>query len=119
LSQTSPSGRRAPRVTTRLSGEILGRSTQVVSVFDLSRSGCLVRTEKRLAADAVIDLRFQLEDGELLAKARVVESSIDGASLQDGRTSYLSGLRFLDLKPYDEQRLLRYLSQNTQQARED
>jgi c-di-GMP-binding flagellar brake protein YcgR len=114
-----PSGRREPRVTTRLSGEILGRSAQAVSVFDLSRSGCLVGTDKCLAADAVIDVRFQLEDGDLLAKARVVESSIDGATLQDGRTSYLSGLRFLDLKPHDEQRLLRYLTQNTQQPRED
>jgi len=117
--ETPSSGRREPRVATRLSGEILGRAPQAVGVFDLSRSGCLVSTEKRLAPDAVHDVRFDLADGELVVKARVVESSIDGASLQDGTASYLSGMRFLDLRPHDEQRLLRYLSQNTQRLRED
>ena len=102
--------RRTRRVATEAAGEVLGRAGGPLQVVDLSSGGCLVSTEKHLAPGAVLDVRFGLADGELTAKAQVVESSIDGSSLEAETSRYLSGLRFLDLKPPDEQRLLRYLA---------
>ena len=98
------SRRRGPRVTVDLGAILAGRKPRPVRVVDLSILGCLVRAEFALDLGVVVDVRIEMPDGPLPAKARVAEASVDGASLPEGRM-FLAGLEFLGLAAQDEQRL--------------
>jgi len=108
--------RRGRRLSVDLSAEIGGRTRRPVRVADLSRVGCLVRTETALAEGAVVDLTLTLPDGPLRVKARAAASSIDGEA-PAGRPSYLAGLEFLALGAGDEARLRTFLDAEAKRRR--
>ncbi len=94
-----------------------GRAPRVARVVDLSSLGCLLRSEAALARGAVVDLRLQMPDGVLRAKARVAEASIDGDSLPESRQSFLAGLEFLGLAAADEVRLRSFVDAECRRRR--
>jgi hypothetical protein len=98
-------GRREPRVAVDLAVVIGGRVPWTARAVDLSLVGCLVRCEAPLDAGAVVDLRLELPGGAVRAKARVAESSLDGASLPARPQMFLTGLEFMGLGAADEARL--------------
>jgi hypothetical protein len=100
--------RRERRVAVRLPATVAGRSCRQASVVDVSLNGCLLRCETGLDTGSVVDLEIGLPDGPLRTKARVAQSSVDGASLP-GPSRYLSGLEFLGLAAADEPRLRSFL----------
>jgi hypothetical protein len=80
-----------------------------MTLLELSATGCLVRCEGRLVNGAIHDVEIDLADGEaapLLAKVRVADASLDGAS-EESRS--LAGLEFLGLPAVEEVRLRRFL----------
>ncbi len=87
-----------------------GRAPCSVRVVDLSLLGCLVRSESALDLGSVVDIRVELPDGRLHAKARVAETSIDGDSLPDARLRFLAGLEFLGLAAADDVRLRSFVA---------
>jgi len=100
--------RREPRISTALTGSLLGRDPETVSVLDLSLSGCLVRCRTLLDRGAIRDLRLVLGGESLTAKVRVQEASLDGsASEADAR--FLTGLEFLTLPARQALRLRVFL----------
>jgi len=101
-------GRRGRRVTVDLPASVGGRSPHQARVVDVSLVGCLLRCDADLDAGAVVDLVLELPDGEVRTKARVAQSSVDGASLP-GPARYLAGLEFLGLAAADEPRLRSFL----------
>jgi len=98
-------GRREPRITVDLGATLGGRVARVVRVVDLSLVGCLIRSDAPLDAGAVVDLRLEMPDGLLHAKARVAESSLDGASPPGEPQRFLTGLEFMALAAAAEARL--------------
>ena len=96
--------RREPRVAVDFGGTLTGRRPRPVRVVDLSIIGCLVRAEFALDIGVVVDVRIDMPDGALPAKARVADASVDGTSLPEGQV-FLAGLEFLGLAAQDEQRL--------------
>lgn len=108
--------RREPRVTVDLGATLSGRKPRRVHVLDLSILGCLVRAEFALAPGVVVDVRIEMPDGPLPAKARVAEASVDGASLPEGRV-FLAGLEFLGLAAQDEQRLRAFVEEASKRRR--
>jgi len=108
-----PEERRSRRVPVDLAAGLAGRSPRPARVLDASLAGCLVRCEVPLDAGAVVDLRIELPDGPLRAKARVAESSLDGSSLPGPTLHYLAGLEFLRLAAADELRLRSFLEAET------
>jgi hypothetical protein len=106
-------GRRLRRVAVDLAATLGGRSSRAARVLDASRVGCLLRSETPLDVGAVVDLRIELPDGVLRAKARVAETSLDGTSLLGPARRYLAGLEFLGLAAADERRLLSFLETAT------
>jgi hypothetical protein len=88
-----------------------------VRVVDLSLRGCLLRTDSPLDEGAVVDLRLEMPDGALAAKARVAEASIDGDSLAEGGRRCLAGLEFLGLSAPDERRLLAFVGEAAKRRR--
>ena len=102
------SRRRAPRVSTVLTGSLLGREPEEVSVLDLSLTGCLVRCRSLLDRGAIRDLRLVLADESFTAKVRVQEASVDG-SVAMGDARFLAGLQFLTLPAREALRLRAFL----------
>jgi hypothetical protein len=100
--------RRAPRISTALTGSLLGRDPETVSVLDLSLTGCLVRCRSLLDRGAIRDLRLVLGDDSLTAKVRVREASLDGAA-SEGEARFLTGLEFLALPAQQSLRLRAWL----------
>jgi len=101
-------GRRERRVIVDLPASVGGRSSYAAQVVDASLVGCLIRCDADLDAGVVVDLVIELPDGELRAKARVAQSSVDGQSLP-GPARYLAGLEFLGLTAAEEPRLRSFL----------
>ena len=93
-----------------------GRTPRTGRVLDVSVLGCLVRTDTALDQGAVVDVRIEMPDGVLPAKARVAEASVDGASLPEGRL-FLAGLEFLGLSARDEQRLRAFVEDASKRRR--
>lgn len=110
-------GRREPRVAVELAARLGGRSAHAVGVVDLSRVGCLIRSEAPLDAGAVVDLRVELPDGLLRAKARVVESSLDGVSAAGERPRFLTGLEFMGIAAADDVRLRAFVGAAARRGR--
>jgi hypothetical protein len=100
-----------------LSATLGGRLKHPARVVDLSRVGCLVRSEASLDAGAVVNLRVELPDGPLEAKARVAAASIDGDSLPGPARQFLAGLEFLALAAADEVRLRAFLDTEAKRRR--
>jgi hypothetical protein len=88
-----------------------------VGVVDLSRVGCLIRSEAPLDAGAVVDLRVELPDGLLRAKARVVESSLDGVSAAGERPRVRTGLEFMGIAAADDVRLRAFVGAAARRGR--
>lgn len=109
--------RRGQRVAVDLPATLGGRSVRPARVADLSLVGCLVRTGAPLDAGAVVDLRLELPDGELRAKARVADASLDGDSLPGPSRRFLAGLEFLALAAADEVRLRAFLDAEARRRR--
>lgn len=84
---------------------------------DMSLAGCLVRTEAPLDEGTVVDLEVELPGAALRTKARVAESSLDGASLGGPAPQYLAGLEFLALPAEDEPRLRAFLEAASERRR--
>jgi len=103
-------------VSVDLCATIAGRTARPAHVLDVSLRGCLLRTELALDPGAVVDVRIDLPDGSLPAKARVAEASVDGASLPEGG-SFLVGLEFLGLAARDEQRLRTFVEDESKRRR--
>jgi hypothetical protein len=102
------SRRRAPRISTALSGSLLGRDPEPVSVLDLSLTGCLVRCSSLLDRGAIRDFRLLLGGESLTAKVRVRDASLDG-SASEGEARFLTGLEFLTLPARQALRLRAFL----------
>lgn len=109
--------RRGPRLTVDLPATLGGRLARPARVVDLSLVGCLVRSEAALDAGAVVNLRLELFDGLLEAKARVAGVSVDGESLHHPGRRYLAGLEFLALAAADEFRLRAFLEAEARRRR--
>jgi hypothetical protein len=105
------SRRRAPRLTVLRRGTVKGRLPHAITVVDLSLTGCLVRCGTLLKPGAILDFEMALDDGPLLAKVRVAESSVDGAAATDDTSGCLAGLAFLGLPPLEDARLRRFLDE--------
>lgn len=109
-----PSGgswRRAPRLSTDLSGSLCGRVTRDIKVVDLSMTGCLVQGDAPLDRGAILDLRVSLGTDPLATKVRVSESSVDGTAPPDSPPRYLTGLEFLALGAHGDAQLRRFLEE--------
>jgi hypothetical protein len=100
--------RRAPRISTALTGSLLGREPEPVVVLDLSLTGCLVRCRSLLDRGAIRDLHLALGDESLTAKVRVQDASLDGAASAD-EARFLTGLQFLALPAREALRLRVFL----------
>jgi hypothetical protein len=104
-----------------LSGRLRGRQPRTASIRELSATGCLVRCDGRLVNGAIHDLEIDLRDGEtspLVAKVRVADASIDGASQE--AEGCLAGLEFLGLPVVEGARLRRFLDgERRKRQRED
>lgn len=109
--ETGRTGRREPRLRVDLAAVLAGRAPRPARVVDVSRIGCLVRSEAALDGGAVVDLRFELPDGPVRTKARVAGASLDGDSLPDGRPQFLAGLEFLGLAAADAARLRQFIAE--------
>ena len=107
--------RRERRVVVDLAASVEGRSCRAARVVDLSAVGCLLRCEAGLDRGTVVDLQVDLPDGPLRAKARVAQSSVDGASLP-GPARYLTGLEFLGLTAADEPRLRSFIEAESRRS---
>ena len=99
-----------------LAAVLAGRAQRPARVVDVSRIGCLVRSEKALDGGAVVDLRFELPDGPVRTKARVAGASLDGDSLPD-RPRFLAGLEFLGLAAADDARLRHFIDAEAKRRR--
>jgi hypothetical protein len=108
--------RRGPRVRVDLPATVGGRVERAARVVDLSLVGCLVRSESALDAGAVVNLRIELPDGPLEAKARVAAVSVDGDSLP-GPARQLAGLEILALAAAAELRLRTFLEAESKRRR--
>jgi hypothetical protein len=117
LSHDGRDERRGRRVAVDLPATLGGRRARPARVADLSLVGCLVRTEASLDAGTVVDLRMELPDGALRAKARVADASVDGDSLPGPSKRYLAGLEFLALAAADEIRLRVFLDAEARRRR--
>jgi hypothetical protein len=113
------SARRAPRVPVDLRGSVSHRGSWDVSVLDLSLGGCLLQTPGGFDSGTIVDVGVDVGARRLTAKARVVDVSLDGASLPS-TMRYLVGLQFLGLPARDESELRHFLAEEVrrQQARE-
>jgi hypothetical protein len=107
--------RRERRVIVDLPASVGGRICRSARAVDVSLVGCLVRCETSLDRGAVVDLQLDLPDGPLRAKARVAQSSVDGASLP-GPERYLTGLEFLGLAAVDEPRLRSFIEAESRRS---
>jgi hypothetical protein len=103
-------------VVVDLRATLAGRKPRPGRVVDLSVIGCLLRSPAALDPGAVVDLRIEMPDGPLPAKARVADASLDGASMSAGR-SFLAGLEFLGLAARDEQRLRAFVEETARRRR--
>jgi hypothetical protein len=84
-----------------LEASLTGRQRRPVSLIDLSLAGCLVRCESAFDRGVVLDLELPLPEFTLNLKVRVVHCSVDGASLREQKTRYLTGLQFMQLAATD------------------
>jgi c-di-GMP-binding flagellar brake protein YcgR len=96
--------RRARRVSVSLAGTLRGRSARPVTAVDLSLTGCLLRCEAALDRGSIHDLELPLAERGLRAKARVTDSSRDGAAF-----GFLVGLEFVQLPARDLDALRAFL----------
>jgi hypothetical protein len=108
--------RRAPRLTTRLSGSLVGKTRLEVEILDLSLTGCLVRCPVLLDRGLILDLTLDVEGATFAAKVRVAEASRDGQSGSEGGLC-LIGLEFLAL-PVQGEQLLRSFLQRERRRRQ-
>jgi hypothetical protein len=109
-SANRPTRRRAPRLRIDLSGRLRGRQPRSAAILEISATGCLMRCDGRLVNGAIHDLEIDLPDGgpaPLVAKVRVADASIDGAS-QETEGS-LAGVEFLGLPVVEGLRLRQFL----------
>jgi hypothetical protein len=102
--------RRAPRLSLRLAGRLLGRVAHPVTVTDLSATGCLVQCGTLLDHGAILNLAIEIDGAALDARVKVAEACVDGAA-PEGAPRYLAGLEFLGLTPLAADRLRRFLDQ--------
>ncbi len=116
-SERAGSGRREPRVRVDLAAVLAGRAPRPGRVVDVSRTGCLLRSEAALDGGAVVDLHFELPDGPVRTKARVAGASLDGDSPPDGRPLFLAGLEFLGLAAADDARLRHFIHAEAKRRR--
>jgi hypothetical protein len=119
VNQDGREERRVPRLAVDLPAALGGRRPRPARVADLSLVGCLARTETSLVAGAVVDLRVELPDGTLRAKARVAATSVDGSSLPGPSKRFLAGLEFLALGAADQLRLRAFLDAEARRRRRD
>ena len=116
-SANRPVRRRAPRLRIERTGNLRGRVARTVTLLEISATGCLVRCEGRLVSGAIHDMEIDLRDGDpapLLAKVRVADASMDGASEE---TRSLAGLEFLGLPAVEDARLRRFLDHERRERR--
>lgn len=100
-----------------LAATLGGRLRHTARGVDLSLVGCLVRSGAALDAGTVVNLRVELPDGLLEAKARVAGASVDGASLPGPALQFLAGLEFLALAAADQVRLRSFLDTEAKRRR--
>ncbi|MCU0242587.1 MAG: PilZ domain-containing protein [Vicinamibacteria bacterium] len=100
--------RRMPRLRTQLAGVLEGRMRHDVQALDLSMLGCLLRAPVQLDRGFILDLNLDIEGMPLVAKARVVDSCLDGESDRN-HPCYLLGIEFLSLDPASTAQLRRFL----------
>ena len=106
LTASVRSQRRAPRLEVEIEGTLVGRVTHPVRLVDLSATGCLLRCEALLEPGVILDLGVTLGGQPFAAKARVVDSSLDGS---EGAAGSLTSLQFLGLAARDEASLRQFL----------
>jgi hypothetical protein len=87
-----------------------------VTAVDISLTGCLVRADQNLEAGSIHDLELELHPEKLATRARVTESSVDGAAEREG-PRFLIGLEFLGLGAVQEAQLRGFLDRS--RARRD
>jgi hypothetical protein len=114
--------RRAARLAVEVEGTLVGRVSHPVRLVDLSASGCLLRCDALLDAGAILELRLEIASQPFAAKARVVDSSLDGSAGTDGTggtggTGSLTSLEFLGLAARDEAALRRFLEEERRRRR--
>ena len=105
------SRRRAPRLSVERPGRLKGRLPHIITVIDLSLTGCLARCGTLLKSGAILDFEMDLDDGPLSAKVRVADGSVDGAASSDHGQGCLAGLEFLGLPLREDARLRRFLDE--------
>jgi hypothetical protein len=113
------STRRVPRLATRLSGVLQGRSRHEVEILDLSLKGCLVRCPVGLDRGQVMDLTLAMPDEMVAAKVRVADTSQDGESAMGTEPAFLTGLEFIVLPPAGEHQLRQFLDEERKRLRAD
>ena len=111
------SRRRAPRLSVERPGRLKGRLPHVITVIDLSLTGCLVRCGTLLKGGAILDFEMELDDGPLSTKVRVAEASVDGSARGEEGQGCLAGLEFLGLPPREDARLRRFLDEERRRRR--
>jgi hypothetical protein len=94
----------------------VGRTTRPAVLLDVSLTGCLLQCDALLDHGAILDLHLRLEPDPFVAKARVVDSWLDGSLSGEGAPAYLAGLEWLGL-PVREQTALRRFIAAEQQRR--
>lgn len=109
--------RRAPRLSMHIGGSLVGRMSRRVTLLDLSLTGCLVQCDALLDPGAILDLELSLDGEPFLAKVRVADSSLDGATVPQGPKHFLAGLEFLGLPAREETRLRRFLEDERRRRR--
>jgi hypothetical protein len=109
LTATGRGQRRAPRLEVEIAGTLLGRVSHPVRLLDLSATGCLLRCETLLEPGVILDLRVTLGEQPFEAKARVVDSSLDGSEGALGPSGSLTSLQFLGLAARDDASLRQFL----------
>jgi hypothetical protein len=101
--------RRAARLAVEVEGTLVGRVSHPVRLVDLSASGCLLRCDTQLEPGVILDLNITLGDQPFAAKARVVDSALDGSEGAMGAGGSMTSLQFLGLAARDEAALRQFL----------
>jgi hypothetical protein len=109
--------RRAPRLATRLSAVLQGRSRYEVEILDLSLRGCLARCPVALDRGQVMDLTLTMSADPVAVKVRVADTSQDGESAAGTQPAFLTGLEFMMLAPDGEHLLRQFLNEEQRRRR--
>jgi hypothetical protein len=88
-----PEKRRVQRITLRSPIEGLANK-QALKIIDLSTEGVRIEHPSPLAGRRTVDLRFRLEDEDIVLSCELVRSRLQRSALDRSSIVYCSGLRF-------------------------